>query len=207
VPGSDVTNDEWSSYRNYADSVRISVVPVEHPMYEDDASEAWFIQSHGAAWDQDWLVRQVYEISRAAASPEHEMAGEHILKVEETHFSWGADAAAYEILLLVAQWAATSLAWDATKGLAILMQRRLRERDQGASETIALTEDDAEFRVRNAVKARYGDPSETLELVSLELKGSTSATVVLRAPSGWTYECDLEVIGENVAITRIKRSR
>jgi hypothetical protein len=201
------TSDEWASYRNYADSVRVSIVPIEHPMYEDDAPESWVIESHGAAWDQDWLVREVYGISRASALPEREMAGEHVLKVQETHFSWGADAAAYEILLLIAQWAATSLAWDAAKGLAGRMQKRLRGREEDAGEAVPLTEEDAEFHVRHAINSRYSEPIDHLELVSLELTGSSVATVVLRATSGWTYECDLEVIGRDVAITRIKRSR
>jgi hypothetical protein len=136
-----------------------------------------------------------------------EMFGDHVLHVKETHFSWGADAAAYEILLFLAQWAATSAAWDAAKALAMTMQRRIRVRAERTDEAVPLTDEDVERRALNAITDRYAESPDNLKLISAELRGASSASVVFRAASSWTYECDLEVFGEEVSITRIRRSR
>jgi len=201
------TSDEsWAAYRNYADRVTVTVVPVDHPSADHEADDAWVLISNGAAWDHDWLLRHVHEL--AALDPDEHGGAEapHILEVGERHSSWGADAAAVDILLFLAQWAATSAAWDATKALATRMQRRLD--DGEASETEQpLTEAEAEARARWTTTARWKIAEDQLELVSIEIEPPAKAAVVLIDNNGWRYECDLVAIGNNVTTSRLKRCR
>lgn len=201
-----LTDEQWTTYRNCADRVTVSIVPLEHPVYGDEATEAWVIVSPGAAWNVDWLVREVQALTAAASSQNDQPPGEHVLELREQHFNWGADAASYEILLFLAQWAATSAAWDATKALARKMQEKLDAKHQEVLER-PLTEDEVEARARWIISARYKEPEERLMLLSVEIKLPANATAVFRAPSGWRYECDLVALGNQVVISRIKRIR
>lgn len=55
-----LTDADWFTYRNYADRVTVIITPVDQPVNEHEATEGWVIESGGSAWDQDWLVREVY---------------------------------------------------------------------------------------------------------------------------------------------------
>lgn len=50
--------DAYDAYTRYADSVSIVVTPIDDPGQEDGPVR-WIVQSGGAAWDLQWLVREV----------------------------------------------------------------------------------------------------------------------------------------------------
>lgn len=73
------TDDQWRSFRNYADDVRIELNFVEHP--SEPSVEEWVLSSSAANWDQDWLIRQVEQLV-------HPQDAEplYVLQVKETHW-------------------------------------------------------------------------------------------------------------------------
>lgn len=202
----EMSDEDWAAYRSYADQVIVALTPVESPDQEDTGEE-WVIVSHGAAWEQNWLVREVESIGLGTTSVNGEFVrGDYVLRVRETRFSWGADAASYQILLLLAQWAATSAAWDVLKSVASKMATRLSA-DESELPLEPLTDNEVENRGRWFIQARYGEDSGQLETSSVEITGGHSATVVLVSRTGWSYECDLAIESQLVTIGRVKKFR
>lgn len=203
MPAFQMSDEDWRRYRNYADRVTVVITPLEWLGAEDAADEDWVIVTQGAAWDQDWLVQQVFNI---ATVEDPDRVADHELKVRETHLSWGADGAGYEILLALASWAASSAAWDATKALGGSLRDRLGSAYQGDA-TTPLTEHEAEQRAHWVLQSRYKENATELTLTSIELRPPNMATVGMVDVSGWRYECDLVLDGNLVSLARIKRHK
>ncbi len=198
-------DDPWEAHHNYADLVTIVVTPVESPE-ETEGLEQWIVVSNGAAWAHDWLVREVEALALRFDTSGTERRGDYVLRVNQTRFSWGADAAQYEVLLWLAQWAATSAAWDALKALSKRMARHLSTAES-ANTANSLTETEAEYRARWLLNQRYNEAPDALTLVSIECNADGAAALVLTSSSGWRYELEFNVEDGLVSITRIKRSR
>lgn len=201
-----IMNDaEWERYRNYADQVVIAVIPIDTPMDQDEADEEWLAISPGAGWSQEWLVREVESIALDFQQDGQPMPADHILKVRENRFSWGADAATTEILLWITSWAATSASWDLLKALTLRMSGKLSE--ETSEPDRPLTADEVEGRARWIVQARFDEEMGSLELLAVETRDD-GASVTLRSPnSGWTFEVDLALDQGIVAIARVKKRR
>lgn len=151
-----------------------------------------------------WLVGEVESIAKTVTD---ETASPHVLKFRSTQFEWGASGATYEILLFIAQWAATSLAWDATKAVARKMNDRLRGDELRPESIQPLTNEEVEGRARWLIQERYKEDITGLEVQAVELRLPDAATVELRADSGWVYEVDFDLECELVVVSRIKRRR
>lgn len=195
----------WKSHHNYADLVTIVVTPIETPD-ETDGPEQWIVVSHGAAWDQDWLVREVEALGLSFHEDHVDRRGDYVLRVNQTRFSWGADATQCEVFLWLAQWAATSAAWDALKSVSKRMAARLQD-DGSATPAKALTEAEVDARARWLVSQRYQEVSDSLTLTSIETRADGTASIIFNAPSGWTYELDLSLDEALVTVARVKRSK
>jgi hypothetical protein len=203
----ELTAEQWAAYRNYADHVLVAIAGIEMPDEDFGACE-YLILSHGANWSQDWLVREVSEIAISRDEGGAPVATPHILQVRSTNFEWGPSSAAYEIILLISTWAATSAAWDATKLLARKLYERLAEAERIAGDAIKPSEMEIENRAKWLIASRYQENSPTLKLESLEYTNDSSKfTVVIVAESGWTYELELEWVDEVVVVARVKRTQ
>ncbi len=111
----EVTNDEdWSTYRQYADEASVTVRVVSSPD-DPEPVELWFVVAGCAAWDVDWLARQAHLIPLSGLAQDKALLPDHCLDVHERRHEWGAASALIDIVLGIAVWAATSAAWDTTK--------------------------------------------------------------------------------------------
>lgn len=203
-----VMNDgQWSQYRSYADRVSVVVTPVEDQLEATDPDEFWLIETFATAWEQDWLVREVYQITARPSETGDVQPAPHWLDIHERRYSWGADSSAIEVLLFLIQAAATSAAWDATKLLARKMQRRLSDSREPGQE-LTLTDEEAERIARRALSARYGSPVVSeMSLTEIDIRLPSDATLQFASPNGWSYTCDLSVVGDDVTLTRVRRSK
>jgi len=202
------TPETWRRYRNWADQVRIEFRFVEYPSLPSE--EDWFVVSQvGAAWDQDWLVSRVEELGHA---PPLQVEGEpprsigeplYVMRVQDTKSSWGADAAALEIVMDVSKAVLGAAAWEGTRRLAREMAARLRSKEGFTAEP--LSEDEAVERVRWMVSRRYSVPGENLSLRSVELSASGSASVQLLDAAGTVYSCELISEDGLVLVARVRR--
>jgi hypothetical protein len=188
------TEDEWRAFRNYADSVRIELTFVEHP--SEPSIEEWVLLSAAANWDQDWLVQQVERLAHDPAT-----GPLYVLQVKETHFSWGADAAALQILIDLSVGLLGAAIWDSAKALARSLARRLAEVDVGEP----LTDDEVIGRARLMVCERYHLADSELTLKSVELSGPDAAVVLLRSAHGQRFELEMYRSSGLVHLARIKR--
>jgi hypothetical protein len=207
----DAAASAWRSYRDSADLVTIVVRPVESPEQIDDedaadTAEQWVVVSNGANWDQQWLVQEVEALGLSFPGGQAERRGDYVLRVNETRFSWGADTAQYEILLWLAEWAATSAAWDLLKGVSKKMASRLND-SRETTATEFLTDVEAEARARWLLSRRYGENDGSLVLETIETRDDGTATVSFSSPSQWEYEVDLILEDGIVTMARVKRSR
>lgn len=196
----------WSSYRSYADRVLVRIKLVGSAADDAESIEEWFIESSGAAWEPDWLVRNVEAIPMNAGAGDQDVPAEYYIEVRERRMNWGAAGAVFDILLGLASWAATSVAWDATKSLAGQMYQRLSSANRNELVSRPLTDAEAAERATWLIASNYDEAAAALSIQSVELAGST-ATVVLTSPTGWSYECDLEHHDDLVIVTRVRRSR
>lgn len=197
-------DDRWRHFRRYADQVLVVVKPTESPE-QLDAAEEWVIVSSGANWDPEWLVREVESIALDFKLDDGQpVAAEHVIDARERRFSWGADTAAYDVVMWLVAWAATSASWDLLKHVASSMAHKL---EAGESSQGPLTHTEAKERARWFIQARYDDSYDQLEVTSVELIESARASVELRAQSGWRYEVDLWIESGLVTVGRVKRFR
>lgn len=194
-----MSDAQWAEYRKYADRVTIWIRPVKLPGDEHSDGDR-FIIADGAAWDQDWLVREIESIAFAG-----EYSASYALDFRESRTSWGAAGATYEIVLQIAQWATTSATWDALKLVAGRMAERLAgKRDHN---TRPVTEEEAEGRATWIASTQYGEDYQSLQVQSIEVRNETAATVELVGSKGWRYEFDIELENNLVALVRTKKSR
>lgn len=201
----DMSDDEWVEYHNYADRVTIVIGPASQSERSDEEEwneEEWIVVAEGAAWSQDWLIRQVESITSTEidGKPVHLS---YILDTSLKRTSWGAAGATYEIVLLIAQWAAASFAWDGLKAIAQRMDTKLREERLNPIEP--LTDQEVESRARWVISSRYHEDFSELEIKLVEIVDQRSATVILTSKSGWTYECNIGLETNLAFIGRIKK--
>jgi hypothetical protein len=195
------TDETWSAYRNYADQVIVNVRPVESPA-DEEGDEEFVILSGQAQWNQDWLVREVESLGYVRLN-ETSREPAYSLSIQERHTSWGADAASYTILLLVAQWALSSGLWDAVKLLGgKIASKALSPGDQPDA---PLDEDEAVRRAKVVLYNRYSKPPDLLKLKSVELVEASRANLVFVDERANQYECDLIAKGPSVSVARIKK--
>jgi hypothetical protein len=174
------TDDQWRAFRNYADSVRIEMNFVEHP--SEPSVEEWVLSSSAANWDQDWLIRQVEQL---ASDPE--TGPLYVLQIKETHFSWGADAAALQILVDLSIGLLGAAIWDGAKALARSLSERLADADAGEP----LTEDELVGRARLIVVARYDPEDSQLKVISVEIASPDRGAVQLRGSDNQIYALEM----------------
>jgi hypothetical protein len=204
------TPESWRRYRNWADQVWVELHFVEYPSLPSE--EDWLIVSQvGAAWDQDWLVSRVEELGHA---PPQQVEGQpprsmgeplYDMRVQDAKFSWGADAAALEILMDVSKAVLGAAAWEGTRRLARVMAARLRDREEQWTAK-PLSEEEAIERVRWMLGKRYSIREEELSLRSVELAAANgTATVQLVDQAGATYSCELISEDGLVLVARVRR--
>jgi hypothetical protein len=191
----DWTDDQWRAFRNYADSVRIDLNFVEHP--SAPSVEEWVLSSRAANWDQDWLIKQVEQLAN-----DPETGPLYVLQIKETHFSWGADAAALQILLDLSVGLLGAAIWDSAKALTRSLGDRLADADAGEP----LTEEELVGRARLIVSERYDLEDSQLTTVSVEIAGPDTGTVRLRGSDGQHYELEMYRANGLVHLARIKRT-
>jgi hypothetical protein len=192
----DWSDDQWRAFRNYADSVRIELNFVENP--SEASVEEWVLSTSGANWDQDWLVRQVEQLAN-----DPETGPLYVLQVKETHFSWGADAAALQILIDLSVGLLGAAIWDSAKALARSLSQKLTDADAGEP----LTEEELVGRARMILTERYALDDAQLTTVSAELQGPDRGTVQLAGSDGQRYALEMYRATGLVHLARIKRSR
>lgn len=203
VVPSTMDDETWRRFRRYADQVVVAVKPTELP-HQTDSTEEWVIVSSAAEWDPEWLVREVESIALDFQLDGKQIAADHVIDAREHRFSWGGDAAKYEIVMWLVTWAATSASWDLLKLLSRKMSHKL-EHDEPASDQ--LSEQEVEERAKWFIQARYSDPCDQLEVSSVEVIESSRASVQLRATSGWRYDIDLWIESGLVTVGRVRRFR
>jgi hypothetical protein len=189
------TDEEWRAFRNYTDSVRIELNFVEHP--SEPTVEEWVLSSSAANWDQDWLIRQVEQLAN-----DSETGPLYVLQIKETHFSWGADAAALQILIDLSVGLLGAATWESAKALTRSLGDRLAEADAGDP----LTEEELVGRARMMVVERYDLEDSQLTTASVEITGADRGTVLLRGSNGQHYELEMYRAHGLVHLARIRRT-
>lgn len=201
-----MSEQEWQEYRNSPNQVLVVVTPTEYPG-QGPADSEWILASTEAAWSPEWLTKEVESIPLGLSEETQGLpSSPYSLQARETRFNWGADAASFAVFLEIAQWAATSAAWDALKAVARKMSDRINA-DTEHQEDQELSDNEAEARARWLIHVRYEEDFGSLELISIEAFYPDSCTVVLRGNNGWTYECDLALTNGIVTLGRIKKSK
>ena len=200
-----MNDDESSAGRRFFDRVSVTVSVLKR---HDDPEplEQWFIVADGAAWDVDWLTRQVQEIPLSSLTRDPAPSPDHYIDIHERRHEWGASGALIDIVLGVASGVATNAAWDAMKALARLMGQRLRDERNSSRVVQPLDEGEAVSRARWLIEQKYGESAELLHLDSVEIIGGTRSVICMHSSSGWAYELDLELNEGLVTLARIKRS-
>jgi hypothetical protein len=191
----DWTDEQWRAFRSYADTVRIELNFVELP--SEPSVEEWVLSSSGANWDQDWLIRQVEQLAN-----DPETGPLYVLQIKETHFSWGADAAALQILIDLSVGLLGAGIWESAKALTRSLGDRLAEADAGE----LLTEEELVGRARMILVERYDLDDSQLTTVSVEIAGPDRGTVLLRGSNGQQYELEMYRANGLVHLARIKRT-
>lgn len=197
-----LSDEEWRSSREYADSVEVHITTVEFD--ETPLDHAWTITSLSAAWDADWLARRVSEVPLVTNDGCGGHGGSHILTSRQTDLSWGADATAVELYLLVAENLATAYGFfEAVRGVGGYMAQKLRMR--GAPEGWQLDELEAERLARSNVSSHYRVAVTDLATRACKTTADSKATVELATADGTVYSVDLELIDGSVCLSAIAR--
>lgn len=183
---------------NYADEVTLSFAFVELP--GKTPVEVWMAKYHTPTWERDWLIAQA-EKSLPERTPGH------ALEVRYTHLDWGADGAAYSVLLEVTQMVLAGAFAAATyDGLKALFAR-LRERDSSLYPAEPVTRQEAAERAKWFLSEAYelGDTTD-LRLVSEDRDiGTDTWEFGFRLEGRGAYTVTLGLIDGAPNVSRIRR--
>ncbi|MGY2019432.1 hypothetical protein [Nocardia gipuzkoensis] len=161
----------------------------------------------------DWTLRfQSRTVDQAEVRQfirdEFPQQDQFVLRENRIDHEWGNSAMVWAFVAemapqigeAIATGVAGNAAWDALKSMARRLPR-LWGADEEA-ELLPITESSGVREARNLIRERY-QPDEELNVAAFTFDDQTSrATVVLRTPSGTTYEVELIRTADGVSIAR-----
>ncbi|MGQ7298037.1 hypothetical protein [Quadrisphaera sp. KR29] len=190
--------EEWRAIRDYADRVEVVVQAVEWDGTVLD--EMWVIQSDGAAWERDWLLRRVEQLGHGGGC----CGSQYFLRVEESRQRWGADATVMAFILGLAFSSMQAGVYDLLKVLAKDMAQRLSESGRVGWE---LSDDEAARIASLRVATHYDINADQLVVKSVETSRDSTATVEITGPEGVLFTVALQMIDGACCLQRVKRTQ
>lgn len=181
-----------------ADRAVLRVFIQEHPAMPKE--QVWEVTSEDPGFDYSWLYEEAGKLPYAN--------GKHTPNVRELRHSrtdWGADAATFEVVLVVSKWLLEQGAAAAFGYAFNELVQQIRRRSRGVDKR-PLTKDETIERARWKVAAAYEVDADSLIERSVEESVDGSWTAELEAP-GATYEVTFEVEDGCVVTTRMKVTR
>jgi len=120
------TNEEWTStFLRWADDGSVAIGFVEY--IGEPPTEVWRFDVSAENWSADEVAKQALEFTQ-----ELQAGIEFTLSVRRNYISWGADAAAFEVLLMISASVISGLATTAIQEKISQLSRRLSGADQPA---------------------------------------------------------------------------
>ena len=201
---SEWTEDRWAEHREYADRTTVQVDLIEDHTSLETSDAKWLVIANGSPGDREWLVREVELLALDGTRRGQSEPATYLLDTVSRRTSWGADGATLEIVLGIASWAGSSLAWDALKAIALKLRERLKGGPVPQSES-NLAESEAIERAYWIVAQRYKENQPELDLVYCEANGPSAVVRYRSDDTGWVYEVHLETLEGLVYTAMCKR--
>ena len=186
-----------SQWLDDADEGEIVIAFIDSPIDEAHPVEVWQAQVLDGATRPEALAKRVVELVQ-----EQEPYTPFILDVKRTHFSWGADAATWQILVSFAAGVMVELTGPPLREAISDLFRKLSQ----GTEVPALEMEDAVSRARSAIAARYGGDNEDYHLLGEEEdQGRPRWVVRLQGDDGARYTVEVGVVDGLPGTQRIRR--
>lgn len=197
-----------SSYdapRKYFDQLRLVVFETEDQMAEEASSE-WHLIVHGGGKGIDLGEFEVAVESfiREAGSVEYEGVKQppyFNLKIEKSHFNWGADAVVIGAVVAVSGWVASNVAWDLLK----FFGRKLGDRVFDEPYVEPLTEDEAVRLVKGMIYRRHAVSPDLLRLTSADVNEQNHARLAFVDHNEIEYDVNVKKDAGVAFIVNISR--
>lgn len=171
----------------------------------DDPVEEIVVGTQGAAWEEDWLVKQVEDVVVEDWHREHEDSEPlYNISVNRQRSNWGADQSTFSIWVDLGIGIAGSAIWDLTKLAARKMAARLKGVD-GHSLDRPLTVEEISERTNWLLCRRFGLKWDDLKLISTDVKDG-AASVILVDRNATYYYCSFLLIDGLIDMVRFRRA-
>jgi hypothetical protein len=191
------TDEEWTStFLRWADDGSVSIGFVEY--ISQPPTEIWRFNVPAEKWSAEEVAKAVLEFTQDLR------AGiEFTLDVRRNYISWGADASAFEVIVMISASILSSLATAALQEKINQLRRRLSGAEQVAE---PLSREQAIGQARRQVAVSYDVRREDLVVrAEEENRQENTWTVDLQDADGTRYSVVIGSIGGSPSTTRFRR--